>query len=295
MSQEVDLVCYGELLWDNLPTGSVPGGAPFNIVNRATALGLQSYVISSIGDDRLGRELIDIIQSKGNATTFIQRHATLPTGQVNIEVGIGGEPKYQILYPVAWDDIRPDSHLVKLVSSAKAFIYSSLALRDARSRSTLFHLLQHASLKICDVNLRAGNYEKATIMQMIEEADILRMNEYELSMVAEWLGIAELDNKSQLNYLNKRYGYQAILTTLGEEGAVCLADGKWYNQPVFKVQVADTVGAGDAFLAAFTYKLLNQNSIQECLRFGCAVGGLTASKHGGTPEITPEEIENMLG
>ena len=294
MIAQTDLVCFGELLWDNLPSGRVAGGAPYNIVNRATALGLEAYVISSVGKDAAGQDLLSLVSAKHNSTSFIQRHPSLPTGQVNIELGSGGEPKYDIVYPVAWDDIKKDQRIIDLVASSKSFIYSSLALRDPRSRSTLFELLPHASLKICDINLRNGQYQRSTIMDMVRYADILRTNEFELQQLAVWHDIDNLTLKEQLIHLYQLYNFDCILSTLGEEGAVAYYKDTWFVQPVIKVDVRDTVGAGDGFLAAFTSKLLSNESMQECLLFGCAVGALTASKSGGTPLISMEEIETIL-
>ena len=291
---KVDLVCFGELLWDNLPSGKVAGGAPFNIVNRATALGLKAEVITSVGTDPLGTELTELVASKGNSTKYIQQHPLLQTSVVNIEVGDNGEPHYDIVYPVAWDDVRIDESVLSLVKSASAFVYSSLGLRDERSREALFQLLNTAQLKICDINLRDGHFTKETILRMIEKADILRANESELTMISAWLGLDQLSRKEQMQSLTERYNYNMVITTLGGEGAVCFKDDHWYMQPVFKVEVKDTVGAGDAFLASFIYKYLLEEPINQCMKFACAVGSLTASKDGGTPSITPSEIEAMI-
>ena len=295
MNGRIDLVCFGELLWDMLPSGKVAGGAPFNIVNRATALGTRSAVVSSIGKDALGDELLALVQQKGNDISFIQRHPDLPTSRVLIEVGSEGEPQYNIVYPVAWDDIRVNADLIDLVKGSKAFVYSSLGLRDKRSRDVLFDLLPLATQNICDINLREGHYEKDTIMRMIQEADILRTNEHELHMISSWLGLGGVSRKRQLESLVARFGYKMAIATLGGEGAVCFAAGQWYSQPVYKIKVADTVGAGDGFLAAFIYKYLDGlDDIAAILRYACAVGALTASKNGGTPDITAQEIEAML-
>jgi len=127
-----DLVCFGELLWDMLPSGKVAGGAPFNIVNRAQSLGLDAKVISSVGLDTLGDQLVALVEAKGNDTSYIQRHPSLPTSQVMIEVGQNGEPHYDIVHPVAWDDIRYVDSFTDLVRQSKSFVYSSLGLRDQR-------------------------------------------------------------------------------------------------------------------------------------------------------------------
>lgn len=290
----IDVICFGELLWDMLPEGKVAGGAPFNIVNRATALGLNAYLISSVGNDELGAEILDIVQTLDNSIEYIQQHPHLPTSVVEVTVGDGGEPEYEIVHPVAWDDIRLNETLTDIVSNSRAFIYSSLALRDERSRKTLFDLLPHAALKVCDVNLREGNFSRSTIMKMIASADILRMNEDELTQVSDWLGIKELNRQQQIINLAEQFNYRMVIVTLGGDGAICYHQGKWSQQPVFKVEVKDTVGSGDAFLASFIYRYLHGDEAADCLKFACAVGALTASRSGGTPKITHEEISQLL-
>jgi fructokinase len=289
-----DIVCFGELLWDMLPSGKVVGGAPFNISNRARALGLEAIVVTSVGNDPLGDELVNIVQTMGNSIKYIQRHETLPTSTVEITVGEGGEPHYTIVHPVAWDDVKLRPELIELVRNAPVFIYSSLGLRDSRSRNVLFELLKYAQLKVCDINLREGNFTKDTIIHMMKNADVLRMNEYELTMAAQWLGL-EIDSfEDGIRKLAAHFDYQCVIATLGSEGAMSYRDGQFYRQPVFKVAVKDTVGAGDAFLASYITQMLKGTSEAAALRFACAVGALTASKNGGTPHITPEEIDDML-
>ena len=290
-----DLVCFGELLWDMLPNGKVVGGAPFNIVNRADNLGIDAYIITSIGQDVLGDELMAIVTDKVNHTQFIQRHATLETSKVEITLSANGEPNYNIVRPVAWDDIQLDQDVISLVTSCKAFAYSSLALRDERSRDTLFSLLPYASNKICDINLRAGNYEQSTIMQMVESADTLRMNESELKMLANWLGYSAISQKDQIIAIQKYYNYNEVIATLGSEGAICFDGDSFINQPVFPVSIKDTVGAGDGFLAAYITRKLKGDNVEAALRYACAIGSITASKSGGTPDISEEEIQKMIG
>lgn len=277
-----------------LPTGKVVGGAPFNISNRARALGTDAVVVTSIGHDQLGQELEDIVRSMGNSTKYIQKHPVLPTSTVEIEVGEGGEPHYTIVHPVAWDDIKLLPELIELVKQAKVFVYSSLALRDVRSRSVLFELLDHAQLRVCDINLREGNFTKDTILAMMERADILRMNEYELKMAAQWLEMPIESFEDGIRKLSALYNYDCVIATLGGDGAMSYRNGHFCRQPVFSVHVKDTVGAGDAFLASYITQIINNVSEAEALKFACAVGALTASKHGGTPDISPDEISQLL-
>lgn len=289
-----DIVCFGEILWDMLPSGKVAGGAPFNISNRAQSLGADAVVISSVGKDYLGDQLLELAASKGNNVDFIQGHPTLNTSTVEILVGESGEPHYDIVHPVAWDDIKITDELVDLVKNSKAFVYSSLGLRDERSRSVLFKLLPYAKLKVCDINLRDGHYTKDTILQMLDHADILRMNEHELNMVAKWLDMKVDSFEDGVTQLAQKYDYQAVVATLGGDGAMSYAKGSFHRQAVYAVEVKDTVGAGDAFLASYLVKKLNGASEELALSYGCAIGALTASKDGGTPDISEEEIDQIM-
>jgi len=228
-----DIVCFGELLWDMLPSGKVIGGAPFNIVNRANALGANAIVISSVGKDELGEEILAGVIAKGNSIEFIGHQDNLPTGVVNIVVADSGEPTYDIIHPVAWDDILITDSVRALIQDSKVLIYSSLGLRDERSREALFSLLPLAQLKVCDINLREGHYTKQTIQRMVEAADILRMNEHELNMVARWHNLETLAPREQIMALARQYNYKEVITTLGAEGAVCYNGQTFYNQPVF--------------------------------------------------------------
>lgn len=277
-----------------LPSGKVAGGAPFNIVNRANALGTKSIVISSVGNDMLGDELVDLVQQKGNSTDLIQRHPCLATSTVEIHLGDDGEPFYNIVAPVAWDDIPCNQSICEHVSNSKAFVYSSLGLRDERARKSLFDLIHVAALKVCDINLRDGHFEKETIFKMLEHADILRMNEHELNMISNWLELKSETEEDRLAEIGAKYNYSLVIATLGPKGALVYSAGQFIRQQVFKVKVADTVGSGDAFLAAFLVKYLKNKTLAECLRFACAVGALNASKPGGTPIISDSEIELML-
>ncbi len=294
MAGHYSLVCFGELLWDILPTANVAGGAPFNIVNRANALGVASAVISSVGDDPLGKALLSLVEEKGNASSFIQTHPILQTSVVNITVSPYGEPKYDIVKPVAWDDIVVNDINLQLVSDCDVFVYSSLGIRSAASREAMFELEKRARLSVCDINLRDGHYERSTIERMLEVADILRMNEDELSMLSQWMGIESASVERKMELIQEAYRYDTIIVTLGSKGALSLRDGQLIQQAVFKVNVRDTVGSGDAFLAAYLTQRLKNVREQQALRYACAVGAVTASKDGGTPIITQDEIMALL-
>ncbi|MCB9302853.1 MAG: carbohydrate kinase [Lewinellaceae bacterium] len=292
--EQPTIICFGEVLWDLLPTGRIAGGAPMNVAFHVNQMGMQSKMISSIGDDDLGKELKRFMENKGISTDLIQTDNTFPTGIVNVILDNGGYPSYEIVSPVAWDYIRPDDKAKDLVKSADALVFGSLACRTERNKRTLFEYLELAPIRILDVNLRAPFYSQPLIESLLEKADIVKMNDEELALIAGWQGL-DGEERSQLEFLKNKFGLDVLILTKGKDGAVCLDETGYYEQPAFPVVVKDTIGSGDSFLAAFLSKYLKNEHTRQCLIFAGAVGALVATKAGGTPEVTPQEILAMIG
>ncbi len=287
------IICFGEVLWDLLPTGPIAGGAPMNVAFHANQLGMQSKVISSIGDDGLGKELIRFLENKGVSTDLIQTDNTFPTGIVNVMLDSGGYPSYEIVSPVAWDYIRPDDKTKDMVKTADALVFGSLACRTERNKRTLFEYLEPAQVRILDVNLRVPFYSQSLIEALLAKADIVKMNDEELALIAGWQD-ADGDERSQMSFIKNKFGIDVLILTKGKDGAACLDESGYHEQPAFPIKVKDTIGSGDSFLAAFLSKYLRGGNIRECLAFAGAVGALVATKAGGTPEIDPQEILAIL-
>ena len=292
--EQPTIICFGEVLWDLLPTGRIAGGAPMNVAFHVNQMGMQSKMISSIGDDDLGKELKRFMENKGISTDLIQTDNTFPTGIVNVILDNGGYPSYEIVSPVAWDYIRPDDKAKDLVKSADALVFGSLACRTERNKRTLFEYLELAPIRILDVNLRAPFYSQPLIESLLEKAEIVKMNDEELALIAGWQGL-DGEERSQLEFLKNKFGLDVLILTKGKDGAVCLDETGYYEQPAFPVVVKDTIGSGDSFLAAFLSKYLKNEHTRQCLIFAGAVGALVATKAGGTPEVTPQEILAMIG
>ena len=292
--EQPTIICFGEVLWDLLPTGRIAGGAPMNVAFHVNQMGMQSKMISSIGDDDLGKELKRFMENKGISTDLIQTDNTFPTGIVNVILDNGGYPSYEIVSPVAWDYIRPDDKAKDLVKSADALVFGSLACRTERNKRTLFEYLELAPIRILDVNLRAPFYSQPLIESLLEKADIVKMNDEELALIAGWQGL-DGEERSQLEFLKNKFGLDVLILTKGKDGAVCLDETGYYEQPAFPVVVKDTIGSGDSFLAAFLSKYLKNEPTRQCLIFAGAVGALVATKAGGTPELTSQEILAMIG
>lgn len=285
------VICFGEILWDMLPTGKQPGGAPFNVAVHLHQLGQPVQLISRVGDDELGRELLDFVESKGLSTEHIQQGHTHLTGVVKANVGDANEVVYKIVQPVAWDYIQYEDALAQLVAQADVLVYGSLAARQANTRETLYRLLEHARYRVFDVNMRPPHYTKDVTKYLLEKADLVKMNHHELAEIMGWFGEAELtDRPAAMRWLAERFGLQAVCVTCGADGALLLKGGEVYQAPGLPVQVRDTIGSGDAFLAALLKGWLAGDEPAAMLRFACAAGALVATHQGATPAITAADV-----
>ncbi|MFT3703356.1 MAG: carbohydrate kinase [Agriterribacter sp.] len=283
-------VCFGEILWDFLPDGAKqPGGAPMNVAYHLNQLGLPTAMISRIGNDALGDELFNYFTSKKVTGDFIQRDNIHETSRVLAKLD-GNNVTYDIVKPVAWDFIEYNASLQNLVARAQYFIFGSLGIRNETSRQTLMELLEIASQKILDINLRKPHYEKSTLEYLIKHADILKLNNDELELLSEWYGFSGSD-QDRILALQDKFHLNTILTTRGDKGAIVISDGNFYEHPGFKVKVADTIGSGDSFLAAFLSKFIKGLPVQQALEFASAMGAFIATQAGACPTYSVSEIE----
>ncbi|WP_167855551.1 carbohydrate kinase family protein [Hymenobacter fodinae] len=287
------VVCYGEVLWDVLPSGKQPGGAPFNVAVHVHQLGLSADLISRVGDDDLGTELLEFIESKGLRTDFVQHGKTHLTGVVKANVDDANEVTYKIVQPVAWDYIQYDSALEKLVAEADMFVFGSLAARQTATRETLYRLLEHARFKVFDVNMRPPHYSKEVVKYLLEKANLVKMNHHELAEIMAWFG-EETDKPAAMQWLATRFDLQAVCVTCGADGALLWTNGQLYRAPGVAVEVKDTIGSGDSFLAALLKGWLSGTEPGEALRFACATGALVATHLGATPAFSETDVTELL-
>ncbi len=287
------IICFGEVLLDLLPTGRIAGGAPMNVAFHANQLGVESKMISKVGQDNLGKELNRFLENIGVSTELIQTDNTFPTGTVNVTLDANGSPAYEIVSPVAWDYIHPDDLAKDYVKNAGALIFGSLACRTARNKNTLLEYLQLASIRVFDVNFRKPFFSKNLVEELLDKADIVKMNDEELDLIAGWQG-AGGSERSQMDFIRNKFGLDLIILTKGKNGAACMDESGFYEHPGYPVKVKDTIGSGDSFLAAFLSHFLKGEYIQDCLAFAGAVGALVATKQGGTPEFSLPEIEAIM-
>lgn len=288
-----NIVCYGEVLWDLLPSGAKAGGAPMNVAYHLTQLVQAPAFVSRIGLDQQGRELLAVLKEKGVNTDFVQLDYDMPTGIVHAVADSNGDMQYDIVAPVAWDCIDKDDDLSELIRQSSYFIFGSLSARNKKSRDTLFSLLEQANTKVLDINLRVPHFNRAIVEDLLTKADILKMNISELELITGWFA----DFKSvegRIALLQERFNIPSVIVTLGAEGAVVNMRGNLYKHSGFKVKVADTVGSGDSFLAAFLAGILDNKDPNEALVFASALGALVASKAGGCPDYSINEIQTLI-
>ncbi|MEI6411051.1 MAG: carbohydrate kinase [Bacteroidota bacterium] len=288
------LICFGEVLWDLLPSGKIAGGAPMNVAFHANNLGFSTQMISRVGDDVLGAELLAFLNGKGVSTQYVQIDTAHPTGTVEVTLSSTGSPSYVIIEDVAWDHISDNNeiHDMSLLES-DALVFGSLACRSEQTKKTLLALLDAATLRVFDTNLRSPFYSKELLEELLSKADIAKMNDEELRILADWNGVGGSE-ADQMRFLKEKFGLDLLMLTKGDQGAACLDDKGYHTHPGFPVTVQDTIGSGDAFLAAFLSKMLAGASSPECLEYACALGALVATKQGGTPNVTRQEIQQFI-
>ena len=286
--------CFGEVLFDVYQVEELPGGAPMNVALHLLRHGKESRLISKIGDDKHGAELIAFIQERGGLTDLVQKSTVYDTGTVNVKISHRGNASYIINEPVAWDFIDFDPSLKDKVKPNDLLVYGSLAVRNLHSFGTLINLLDLDIEKVFDLNLREPHYTYSKIEQLIEKADILKINEDETNLLkAKYTPDLE-DLESFTAFLLRRFKLKGVLVTLGEYGALANFDSHIYKVKGVKIKVKDTVGSGDSFLAAFISKYIEGVDIEECLLFGCATGAFVATCSGANPEYQVSDIYKLL-
>lgn len=245
------VITIGEILWDVFPEGKKAGGSSMNVALNLHKQSIESSFISAVGDDENGKELFNFLASNHFATDLIQVNSELPTSTVVVQLDENHQATYTIKQPVAWDDIKITDENIAAVKQADALVYCSLTCRSEQSKKAILKLLENAKTKIFDINLRAPFYTRELIAELLTKADILKINEDEILWVKESFGLSGNTDEQLLKQLSSQFNIEIICLTLGDKGACVLKDGKLFKHAGYKVQVADTVGAGDAFLATF--------------------------------------------
>ncbi len=288
------LISFGEILWDILPTGAQPGGAPMNVAMRACSLGMDTQIISKVGTDAFGIEILDFIAKNSVRTQLVQQTDEYPTGLVNVQLDEHGVATYDIVYPSAWDKIDLHEKALEEVAQSDAFVFGTLATRDKHSKQSLLKLMEVAPYKIFDINLRPPHYSIPLMVELAKNSDMIKLNDEELQILALEMGSTQDDIEENIVYLSKELGTESICVTKGAHGAVLYINNQFYSHPGFTVKVEDTVGSGDSFLATLIYNLLMNSDFDKTIEMACAVGSMVASKKGANPPISKTEILDFI-
>lgn len=289
-----EILCIGEVLWDRLPSGAKPGGAPMNVALHLNAIGLDAAIASRVGNDGPGEELISFLQNSGVKTNFIQVDEELKTSEVLVHLDENKNATFEICEPVAWDNIQLTDELAEKAAHSGLIIYGSLASRNETTRNTLLQLLNNDAVKLIDVNLRKP-YDKEEVLELLlKKTDIVKLNDDELVVFANRHGITGKTEKELIKWFVSHYNVQMLCVTKGDKGAIMYYNNEFYEHPGFKVNAVDTVGAGDAFLAGLVASFLQKKTPSEAIAFACATGAFVASKAGATPKYDMNEINTIL-
>lgn len=286
------VVGMGEALWDVLPEGKKIGGAPANFAYHVSQFGLPGYVVSAVGDDALGKEIVENFTSKGLHQLIAE--VPYPTGTVQVEIDQAGIPQYDIKENVAWDNIPYTDSLEALAKRTKAVCFGSLAQRNVVSRETINRFLDAMpqtddSLVVFDVNLRQGFYNKEILCNSMSRCNILKINDEELVTVSRMFGYPGIDLQDKCWILLGKYNLKMLILTCGINGSYVFTPGNVSFQPTPKVEVADTVGAGDSFTAAFISSILKGRSVQEAHSRAVQTSAYVCTRKGAMP-ILPAEL-----
>lgn len=289
------IIAIGEIVWDCLPAGNQLGGAPLNFAFFAKELGAQAYAVSAVGNDELGDETLHVASATGVNLDFVQRN-DLPTSRVLVTLDENGIPQYEIVEGVAWDAVEcPDSAL-ELVRDASVICWGSLAQRTEKSRQSVLSMLSAAPascLKVFDINIRQHYYSLEVIKNSLEYADILKLNEDELPLVAEMLGMTGSE-EAVISEIIERYSLKYVVYTHGADfSRVYGAEGLLSHQDTPKVKVADTVGAGDSFTAVLVTSLLQGRDIATAHALAVEVAAFVCTRHGAINSLPAEIISKL--
>jgi fructokinase len=295
------VIGLGELLWDCFGAERRPGGAPANVAFQANQLGCQGPVVSRVGQDALGTELLDFLNQQHLSTEHVQIDQEFPTGTVTVEFTDANDPQYTIHEQVAWDHLEFSGTLSALMKQTRAVCFGTLAQREESSRESIHQCLAATSpdcLIVYDINLRQHYYDRSWIERSLSAAKVVKLNQEEVDILSGLLKVAPGDLKQFADHIQQAYEVEAVCITRGAEGCLIFTGDQQYDIPGTPVEVADAVGAGDAFTAALISRRLLDWPWEKAAFFANRVGGLVASHSGAMPVLRAEferlsqEIQN---
>ncbi len=290
----IKVICFGEILWDVFPTHKTIGGAPLNVALRLQSFQNDVSFISCLGDDTSGDELLLELQKYSISSYYIQKDKEYKTSTVAISLDKNGSASYLINHPCAWDNIQLNSELKSLVKSSEAFVFGSLVARSNTSRNTLIKLLAYSKFSVFDVNLRPPHYDLSSIQVLMNAANFIKFNDDEIIEISKSLGIQGESIEHTILYVATHTNTSTICVTLGEKRAILYYEKRFFYCNGYQVNVADTVGSGDSFLATLIDVLLKRKDPQLAIDKACAVGALVAKSSGANPMISKVEIDTIM-
>ena len=290
------VIGIGEVLWDLMPDGQKQlGGAPANFACHASSLGAVGQVVTRVGADSLGREVLRRFQEMHLAQDTVQIDNDKPTGTVAVELDKAGVPRFTIREAAAWDRLALTEAAYSRVREADAICFGSLAQRSGVSRETIRELLAAApatALRICDINLRQPFYSREIIETSLQLANVLKLNDTELLVLDEMFGLGK-SPQQQIERLAQVFSLQVVALTRGAQGSLLYQGGQWSEQLPQPMRVVDTVGAGDAFTAALALGLLSKMSLDDIHILAAELARYVCTQAGATPSL-PEEFKNKF-
>jgi fructokinase len=279
----MSVLCVGEILWDVLPKGTFLGGAPLNVAAHLARLGQESALLSAVGDDDPGRRARRGAEALGVNVRLLQTHRSLPTGTAHAVLDASGGAEFVIDEPVAFDALACSAEAELAAQTADALVFGTLAQRQSASRETIGKLIKLARWRVFDPNLRAPHVDPDQVMKLAAQCDLLKVNEDEGAFFGRLLACPGTP-EALYQALRARYGLEMLCVTRGANGAVLLTAEERFEQPGIPVQVTDTVGAGDAFLAALIAEKLNRRLTAESLRRAAGLAAYVATQPGAVPD-----------
>ncbi|NDH04968.1 carbohydrate kinase [bacterium] len=282
------IVGFGEILWDMLPSGKQAGGAPFNFTFHCHQLGWPAIMVSRVGEDALGIELIQKSMELGIRSDFLQVDRFNPTGTVLVKVDPQGQPEYEITNNVAWDNLECNDEIKALAETCGAVCFGTLCQRNSVTRQTLQKFLEccpKKTIKVFDINLRQHYHTREILEESLFKANWVKLNEQELETLTDLLGLRGDDLKESLEILRKRYELDLAALTLGENGCLVHTKKERIYLQGHKIEVADTIGAGDSFTAALLVGFLKGKPLRRAISEANYLAAQVASKIGGTPVV----------
>lgn len=290
------IVGMGEALWDVLPEGKKIGGAPANFAYHVSQFGFDSRVVSAVGNDKWGDEILEVFRQK-NLEHLLER-VDYPTGSVQVTLDEEGVPCYEIKESVAWDNIPFTDALKRLALNTRAVCFGSLAQRSKVSRATILRFLDtmpdlEGHLKIFDINLRQNFYTKEVLCESFRRCNVLKINDEELVVISRLFGYPGIDLQDKCWILLAKYNLRMLILTCGTNGSYVFTPGAVSYQQTPKVPVADTIGAGDSFTAAFCAAILKGKSVPEAHKLAVEVSAYVCTQHGAMPEL-PQGLKDRL-